>query len=501
MKKSPLNKRKKEQKKNVKPSKISDERFYHNPSIIGEKSWITFFLGTIVACIIILSILPKLSNRVKEIIELYGWIVIIISLVFLIITIYKEGFFKYIFGASKVDFNDMLETSESIYRNIKKNDVESGVQDVKYLLSSASRWYSWKNYRKWVLGLFSALFIAFASLFGSILLYNQNILLQNQNEKIDIQNKKIDIQNNLIEAERRGSLVFLMANILDKVDEEIKAIQNEKKNKVNHSNYQEYSLSEPLINRIVALSKSLKPYRMLGGNSSLSDRFSSPERGQLFNAVLANNLDKKTKRSILEKSDFTYAMIGKMDFRGQYLGRLDFSYANFHKSNFDDADISSCIFTNADLTAVSMRNTRADKTFFNKVIFHHENSLMNVMINFFNTNFYDATFIECILLNHDFGSTIFTSSSIYSCDFSGARFIMSNLSESVIDNTNFSEVDFSGADFSNAVLTKCNFTKAKISFNSLIKAKKLFDCKGLQPILVENIRKHKPCLLAKEGCK
>ena len=53
------------------------------------------------------------------------------------------------------------------------------------------------------------------------LVESQNKLLAKQTEKLDTQNHRLNIQNNIIEEDRRSSLVELLSNILDKVDEEI----------------------------------------------------------------------------------------------------------------------------------------------------------------------------------------------------------------------------------------------------------------------------------------
>ena len=97
------------------------------------------------------------------------------------------------------------------------------------------------------------------------------MLFRKQNEKIDVQtelfkvqNERINFQNNLIEADRISSSASLMGNILDKVDEEIKAqrkTQVEEFGFVNDS--VKFELSNPLINRITALSRTLKAYRVM----------------------------------------------------------------------------------------------------------------------------------------------------------------------------------------------------------------------------------------------
>ena len=95
-----------------------------------------------------------------------------------------------------------------------------------------------------------------------------------------------------------------MSNILDKVDEEIREQKLKSK----------YRLSKPLINRIVALSKAFRPYRMMEGDT-LSKKLVSPERGQLFIALMENNLDSLTQQTIASNGDFSYAVIGEINLK------------------------------------------------------------------------------------------------------------------------------------------------------------------------------------------
>ena len=66
-----------------------------------------------------------------------------------------------------------------------------------------------------------AICIAILTAFQGYLFLRQNEMIESQNQKIEVQNDRINVQNNLMEAERRSNLMFLMSNILDKVDEEI----------------------------------------------------------------------------------------------------------------------------------------------------------------------------------------------------------------------------------------------------------------------------------------
>ena len=186
------------------------------------------------------------------------------------------------------------------------------------------------------------------------LLMQQNGLLRQQNDKFDLQNERLNLQNNLLEADRRSSLVFLMSNILDKVDEEIRE-QKQKMKVVTDST--KYSLSKPLVNRIIALSKAFKPYRMMEGDS-LSDLV-SPERGQLFIALMENSLDSATQNTIVERGDFSRAVIGEVvipfsNLSGAYLSGADLSGAYLWGTYLWGAYLSGANLSGADLSEADL---------------------------------------------------------------------------------------------------------------------------------------------------
>lgn len=102
-----------------------------------------------------------------------------------------------------------LHTSvDQLFDEIEKHKISKGT------LSKVSKHVLWRLTRIGLFAIMAALIpVAFIAL-QAYLLSNQNQLLLNQNERIEI-------QNNLIEADRRSSLVFLMSNVLDRVDAEI----------------------------------------------------------------------------------------------------------------------------------------------------------------------------------------------------------------------------------------------------------------------------------------
>lgn len=112
------------------------------------------------------------------------------------------------------------------------------------------------SFRRWILTVFQMLFVGFGGLLGTVLLYNQNKLLVQQNGLLHNQNFRLEQQTYLQEADRISSLIFLMGNLLDAIDEELKTDIGRRG---------VGDLSPQIVGRVVALSKSLRPYRYLSG--------------------------------------------------------------------------------------------------------------------------------------------------------------------------------------------------------------------------------------------
>lgn len=174
----------------------------------------------------------------------------------------------------------------------------------------------------------------------------QNKLVKDQNRLVRTQTEKLQQQNILSESERRSSLVFLMSNILDKMDEELK--KNEKR-----------TISKELIARIIALSNSLKPYYFFENNQLIKQPL-SPERGQLFLAIVKSGIDPIfTQEQILNKSNFSYS-----DLREANLRNLNISSVNLSHSNFSEADLYNTAFQGTSLSNCNFKNTDLKKAYF-----------------------------------------------------------------------------------------------------------------------------------------
>ena len=210
----------------------------------------------------------------------------------------------------------------------------------------------------------------------TLILSVQNDKLEAQNQLIQNQNTRLDQQIHLEEGNRRSSFIFLMSNIMDKVDEELK-----------NRNNNDRKLSDELIGRIVSLTQTLRPYRYLE-NDKLIPKHLSPERGQLLFSLINSLLHEETMDKILEKADFSYADLQDANLSNSYLRGVRLTNSSFTNANFQNAFLERAIFTNANLTGADFENANLLGVQFDTACLHKCN-LFNVTANDCNLEYAD----------------------------------------------------------------------------------------------------------------
>jgi uncharacterized protein YjbI with pentapeptide repeats len=285
------------------------------------------------------------------------------------------------------------------------------------MLRKKGAWYSWMNFRRWVVMALQIIIVGFAGVLGTILLYNQNKLLTQQNQLLVQQNVRLDQQTYLQEAERRSSLIFLMGNILDEVNDELKEDVGIKGVR---------DISPQLIGRIIALSNSLRPYRYLGSDS-LVGRELSPERGYLLLAIVGSEIDKSSLRRIYKTADFSFADLKNTIMSGEYLAGVNLTGANLNGARLDDADLSGANLSEAEL---------------NDAVLAH-------------ANLRDAR-----LRNTKMRKAYLESANLSDANLSGADLQRAILSSADLHNARLSKANLASANISYAVLTKAAFDLA-----------------------------------------
>lgn len=312
------------------------------------------------------------------------------------------------------------------------------------------------------------------------------ILLFQQNQLLSLQNERMDLQNNLLESDRRSSLVFLLSNVLDKVDEEIRSQQTKTAASEIGAEIR-YRLSPSLISRIVALSKAFMPYRVMEENQLKSDLI-SPERGQLFTSIIGSQLDSFTTKRIAQDADFSYAQLRGVNIYGQNLKGVNLSYA----------DLSGSSITNSTMYRGNLKKTKLDSTTVNN------SDLQGV-------NLSHSSFSWCEIRDSKFNYSDLSKTFFFPKSLSGNTFNSTNFSNSRFHvpvfgplTSSYRNVDFSGAKLlgiDQLVRDSANFKSHLPMFDSLLEGKSFTDVEGIDPDLMTYIKQSRPCLFDSTGCE
>jgi len=201
-------------------------------------------------------------------------------------------------------------------------------------------------------------FTVLAALGPILFIALQTWLLNRQNTLIMQQNVKIDRQSQLIESQRRNGLIFELGNVLDAITDEKRQQRSErelwKAANPNKPFPRVQHISQELIGRIEALSRSFKPYRYLQGDNTLSKEL-SPERGQLLFSLLTSELDQSDMDSIKKASIFKQADLAEAYLYGRDLSSINLMAADMREADLHSADLSQCYLEQADLTKADLR--------------------------------------------------------------------------------------------------------------------------------------------------
>lgn len=327
-------------------------------------------------------------------------------------------------------------------------DTPETLQKAKTAAPELVKTFIWGYTRTWLFRLIVAVFAAIGGLLGTILLLNQNQLLENQN-------KKIDVQIQLAEAERRSALIFLMGNIMDKVNEEIKeqlkALPKDQRDTF------KYELNDVTIGQLVGLSNAFQPYKYLDGDT-LIDQPLSPERGQLLLTLAQLRLSDSTHVKLFSKANFSLS---------------DLSWVNLSKADLSRADLSRANLSGAYLVEADLRRA----------------------------NLIEANLSKADLIEADLSGANLSGANLSEANLSKAHLSEANLSGAVLW-----KADLSGANLSGAVLRVTFFKGANLSEADLRGAKQitseqflstfsLFETTGIPDSILAIIKTHKPQLL------
>lgn len=292
----------------------------------------------------------------------------VVVLTFILVWGFKTYLTRLIFGSKMADSPDLIaeaqniasELSDGVIDKVMENATEEQRENAKGLVLRLGNWFVWGRLRNWWWNWILGIFVSLGGLTGTLLLVNQNELLSNQNELLVNQNKLVQNQMSLEEASRRGSLVVLMSNIFDKVDDEIAEQRAEMRRKGQMvTDSTKFKLSQSLIGQIAALSHSFKEYRFMDSDTMIG-RPLSPERAQLLITICELPLDTLIREKIWQVSNFSDAdlremsRLGNFNFEGVDFTGVAFGGSNLHKANLRRASFLFADLRMADLTEANL---------------------------------------------------------------------------------------------------------------------------------------------------
>jgi len=357
--------------------------------------------------------LDKTIRNYKIVVGIILSIVLVLSLLLFILLIAKKSILKRVFNIEEANIETISSDLISTISPLISENYAPIVKSSETIIKQIAVYLAYTKTRNWILGIIVSLVAGYAGYLGTVLLIRQNQLIKEQTF--------------LIESSRRSAIIFELSSILDKIDEEIDLFEKDT------SKLPPYLLSSRLESRIVALSKSFRPYYYLNG-TELINRPQSPERGQLLISLLDSDIE---TNNLFNKCDFSFADLESVDFEKVNLKRINLNFANLKNANLQSIKFDTIFAMITDFSGANLIGSEFNNCFLNNA-------------SFINCAFYRTKFERCILNN---------------ADFSNAN----------MKATNFEEASLNNCNFNNAFLPFANFKDAKgLTAKQLIKAKTLF---------------------------
>ena len=293
----------------------------------------------------------------------------------------------------------------------------------------------------------AALLIVLGSVGGILLLAQENMALRSEVKALG---RDLDGAVANIAELRSGSLGALMAGVLEEVEGELKENPDS-------------GLSSGLIGRVVALSRSLEPYRLSPGDS-LPGVELSPERGALLAALAFMDIDSVSFALIKAEAVFAQA-----DLKGQVLRGVDLSGVDLRGARLRDADLSGSDLNGADLRRADLNGAVLDSASLLRADLKRAD-LAWAELNGADLRMADlngaqlgnaklrGAALEGVLLQWAAGeSVLFNGADLSGADLLGSLFHKANMAGAVLrgtylERTDLTEANLEGADLEGALL-------------------------------------------------
>lgn len=450
-----------------------------------EKLFLVMFI-TFLASIPTVLVLRYIENRVEQVIYLTVGLLLLVFLISFFVIYYKERILNFIFSTTKTHVDEVLAPIPKLIDAYQKKDGTKMQKEGLEIFKMAYAKYSWLKMRGFIINSTMALFVGFGGLLGVFMIFKQNDLIESQNKLLTNQNKQVEAQTQLSEANRRSSLVFLMSNIMDKIDQEIrddsiyqdslhlpsvlkvKAILDDsikyftrKKIDSLQKLLPKKQLSFQLEARIIALSNSLRPYKSMEGDSIIKKPL-SPERAQLLISLIGSGIVLKNilKRASfdgadLRDADLSGTNLNGISLSGANLSRADLRQANFKKVNLQAGNLTAAYLVGANLKGANLWGTNLSWANMKGINLKKANL---IEAQLFWTNLNNSNLKETYFQGANVEWSSFNGTDLSKSDFRVAKLYKSNLNNTALDKTILPEKKFAQTSLNKRTNVQYAFT-------------------------------------------
>lgn len=181
--------------------------------------------------------------------------------------------------------------------------------------------------------------------------------------------------------------------------------------------------------------------------------------------------------SVIENVDFTDAVfknitlfdaqLHQLVFKRSNLSGNQLTYAEFKNSIFEDVDFSNTDLADAKFSSSKLIGVNFTRANLEGIVFK-ESTLEK--INFSSTKLMGAEFSSMDLSGYDFSNSNLQSAQFLNSNLTGAQFVQADLSSSALVGSFGENIDFSGAKFLDSDLTKAVYKKSLFRRSNLTRA-------------------------------
>lgn len=390
-----------------------------------------FIAGCVVSVPVIFLLLKSYAFNAKNVLFYIISILSIVSIILVLIYSYSDKIIESLLGRVRAEKKSIEDEISTLIDAVINNDKDIISSQLNTVGSKGLSYYLKLQFRNWIFRVILSIFVGISGLAGAIMLFNQNeligkqtnilisqdSLIQHQNEYFRLQNELIEKELILSESNRRAEYASSTNILIKEIEEEIQ---------INGK------LDKKMINKIIFVANSLRPYRSLNDDNTIEEIPLSREKGYLLSQLVNLGIDHLTLRFLYKQIDFSHSDLKNINLEKAYLSGI-----NLFNSRLDFA-----VFKEADLSGASLGKVTG--TFVNFVKANMSNvdafdaKLVNSYFNY--SKIHDSKFY-----GSNFGNSSFDKASMVNVMMNKCQLNSVYIDDNLLDNSVLSDAEFEGA--------------------------------------------------------